>query len=137
MFKMRRFILIMAAAAAMGAALFFTTSLLGQAASNSIPAKRLDLVTRAKLIADYRPAGCAGMTLTNIVYCTGITNCIGTAQNDLLLGDTENNDIHGGNGNDCIVSGGGDDTVTGDKGTNICIEGPGKDSYKKCTVVNP
>lgn len=137
MFKIRRFIMIMAAAAAMGAVIFLTSSLLGQAASNSVPHTRLGLVSQSILIAYFTPPGCAGMGLTNIIDCTGIPKCSGTTKNDLMLGDAASTELTGGTGNDCIVAGGGNDKVDGQTGTNICIEGPGVDSYKNCTVVTP
>ena len=118
-------------------AVIIAFSISGLTASNMVPATRLDLVTRAKLIADFRPAGCAGMTLVNIVYCTGTAVCNGTAQADLILGANNRNNIRGGGGNDCIVAGAGNDRVNGQNGSNICIEGPGADSYSNCTVVNP
>lgn len=126
----QRFILIMAAAAAIGVALFFSSGLLGLATSNSVSAKRVAVVTSAKLILDSTPAGCAGMTLTNIVYCKGSGICFGTTQSDLIIGDTANNTIHGGLGNDCIVAGSGNNTVNGQNGSNICIEGPGNNTIQ-------
>jgi Ca2+-binding RTX toxin-like protein len=107
------------------------------ASSNVIASTHLSQVTRNKLIADFRPAGCAGMTLVNIVYCTGNNDCFGTAQADLILGDSGKNTIYGGNGDDCIIAGAGNDKVDGQGGSNICIEGTGNDSYTNCTVVNP
>jgi hypothetical protein len=127
----------MVAAAAIGVALFFTSGLLGLATSNSVSAKRIAVVTHANLVLDSTPAGCTGMTFTNIVYCKSSSPCFGTPQSDLIFGDSGNNTIFGGNGNDCIISGGGDDIVNGQNGSNVCIEGTGNNTYRKCTVVNP
>jgi Ca2+-binding RTX toxin-like protein len=117
--------------------LILVISLSALAAKNTVSSSRVGMVTRARLIAELRPPGCAGMTLVNIVYCTGTNKCNGTNQGDLILGDSANNNIDGKNGADCIIAGGGDDTVDGSNGADICIEGPGNDSYTSCKVVNP
>lgn len=129
--------LIVAASAFILIGLIIAMSLTALAASNTVPLTRLGQVARAKLINDFRPAGCAGMTLVNFVFCTGTKLCNGTNQADLILGDSANNNISGKNGGDCIIAGGGDDTVNGANGSDVCIEGPGNDNYSSCTVVNP
>jgi Ca2+-binding RTX toxin-like protein len=117
--------------------LIIAISLSALAASNTVASSRIGQVVRPILISDIRPPACAGLNLTNIIYCTGTARCNGTNKGDLILGDSGRNDISGKNGGDCIIAGGGNDSVNGANGQDVCIEGPGTDTYASCTVVNP
>lgn len=118
----------------------FDISILGFAVSNTVHTSHAGMQTQIILINNLRPPGCAGLELVSIIYCSGSAICNGTTQSELILGDSSNNLINGGSKKanpDCIIAGGGDDTVEGGNKDDICIEGPGNDSYKKCTVVLP
>ena len=75
-----------------------------------------------------KPAACAALNLTAIV-----TNNSGTAASELVLGSAAGDNILGRGGNDCILGGGGADTINGGAGANdICIGGPGTDTFSNC-----
>ncbi|MGZ8716419.1 MAG: hypothetical protein ACXWYO_04835 [Gaiellaceae bacterium] len=75
-----------------------------------------------------KPAACAALNLTAIV-----TNNSGTAARELVLGSAAGENILGRGGNDCILGGGGADTINGGAGANdICIGGPGTDTFSNC-----
>jgi Ca2+-binding RTX toxin-like protein len=90
------------------------------------------------------PQACksAGLNPTSIVEGT-----TGTTGDDLILGTSAGETIRGDSavfgpyGNDCILGGGGNDTIHGDSfffiwdignGTDVCIGGPGSDSFGGC-----
>lgn len=104
------------------------------AAANFVPVTRADDQNLgARTANQLKPPQCT-MNLTNIVWCTGIGICSGTAGNDLILGtagsDTGPTRIVGGNGDDCLLGGAGDDDLRGQGGTNdVCIGGPGTDTF--------
>lgn len=107
------------------------------AATNTLPPTHLGESITAITANSLKPAACASINLTTIVYCPAQGKCSGTGASNLILGTTGNDNIQGKNGSDCIIPGGGDDIVQGNKGRDVCIEGPGDDSYKDCTVINP
>jgi len=78
-----------------------------------------------------KPAACSALNLTTLVTGTN-----GTAGNDLVLGPATASTLNGNGGIDCIVGGGGNDTINGNgNGANnndVCIGGPGTDTFKKC-----
>jgi hypothetical protein len=111
------------------------------AASNTVDPSRLHNETFSIGINNLRPPQCAGMTLTNIV--TGSGTFAGTTQNDLILGSPGADTILGNGGlwdtsSDCILGGGGNDNIWGDgwllggAGTDVCIGGPGTDTFHNC-----
>jgi hypothetical protein len=113
------------------------------AASNTVPASRLDDSRTSTDVNDLKPAQCAGLNLTNIV--TGSGTFGGTTQNDLILGSSGADTIMGNaalwdTSNDCIVGGGGNDNIWGDgwllggTGNDVCIGGPGTDTFHNCEV---
>jgi Ca2+-binding RTX toxin-like protein len=59
---------------------------------------------------------------------TGIENVIGTAFNDLLIGDTGANALTGGDGDDTIQSGAGNDVVSGGNGNDLINAYAGADA---------
>ena len=97
-------------------------------AGNTVPATKAG---RQQFTIDanaLKPAACASINLTAIV--TGLN---GTAANELVLGTAAANTINGRGGDDCILGGGGNDAITGGAGTNdICIGGPGTDTFTTC-----
>jgi Ca2+-binding RTX toxin-like protein len=98
-------------------------------ASSTVPASN---VGRSQATIDanaLKPAACAALNLTTVVAGTN-----GTAGNDLILGPSTASTLNGNGGADCIVGGGGNDTLNGNSntGTDVCIGGPGTDTFKKC-----
>lgn len=96
------------------------------AANIAVPTTRLTDQTRAVDPNEIKPSACSGLTLNDLVVCTGGI-CNGSNRSELILGSAGYDNIRGKNGNDCIVGGDGDDDITGDNGTDICIGGPGND----------
>jgi Ca2+-binding RTX toxin-like protein len=94
------------------------------AATNSVPATRLDDDSLAIDANAIKPAACASLNLTNIAYGTG------TAANDLVLGTAGGDNLSGDDGDDCLVGGGGDDMLDGKKGNDILLGGPGNDDLR-------
>jgi Ca2+-binding RTX toxin-like protein len=78
-----------------------------------------------------KPAACSALNLTTLVV--GVN---GTTGNDLILGPSTASTLNGNGGIDCIVGGGGNDTINGNGNTpsnnDVCIGGPGTDTFKKC-----
>lgn len=98
-------------------------------ASNTVPATnvgRQQIVINANAL---KPAACSALNLTTVVAGTS-----GTAGNDLILGPSTASTLNGNGGTDCIVGGGGNDTLNGNSntGSDVCIGGPGTDTFKKC-----
>ena len=107
------------------------------AASNTVPATHLGQQVNPITANDLKPPECAGLNLTDIVVCSG-GNCNGTGANELLLGTSAGERIRGRGGTDCIVGGGGDDQLVGNgsKG-DVCIGGPGNDTFQTCEATYP
>ncbi len=75
-----------------------------------------------------KPAACASIDLTAIV-----TTGTGSAANELVLGTAGADTIKAKGGDDCVLGGGGNDTINGGAGANdICIGGPGVDTFSNC-----
>jgi len=101
------------------------------AATNTVPASRLDQVTSAINANALKPASCSAVALTSVVICTG-GNCDGTSASELVLGTSAGERIRGRGGTDCIVGGGGDDQLVGNGASDVCIGGPGNDTFTTC-----
>lgn len=97
-------------------------------AANTVPATNAG---RQQFTIDanaLKPAACAALNLTAIV-----TSNSGTAANELVLGTAAADSILGRGGNDCILGGGGNDAINGGAGANdVCIGGPGTDTFSNC-----
>jgi hypothetical protein len=111
------------------------------AASNTVDPSFLHSESFSIDIDDLTPPQCASLNLVNIV--TGSGTITGTTQNDLILGSSGGDTIVGNAGlwdtsDDCILGGGGNDTIWGDgwlfggTGTDVCIGGPGTDTFRNC-----
>lgn len=100
------------------------------AATNTVPATRLDDRTSFINANNVKPSACAGISVTNSVSGTGVIT--GTAGNDLIIASTGMDVIDGSGGNDCIVGGGGDDMINGGDGNDVCLGGPGTDVFATC-----
>lgn len=98
-------------------------------AANTVPATNVGEQQFAINANVLKPAACSALNLTTVV--AGVT---GTAGNDLLLGPSTGSTLNGNGGTDCIVGGGGNDTINGNSntGSDVCIGGPGTDTFKKC-----
>ncbi len=94
------------------------------AASNTIPATRLDAQSQSAGVDDLAPDVCRGMALSSIISGNGTIT--GTSGNDLILGGSGADVIDGGGGDDCLVGGGGDDTLIGGEGSDVCLGGSGE-----------
>lgn len=98
-------------------------------ASNTVPATN---VGQQQLTIDanaLKPAACSALNLTNLVIGTS-----GTASNDLILGPSTRSTLRGNGGRDCIVGGNGNDVIwgNGNKAGDVCIGGPGTDTFHLC-----
>lgn len=100
------------------------------AATNTIPATRLDDKTSSISLNNLKPSACSGISVTNLITDTG--SITGTSGNDLILASSGIDIIDGSGGNDCIVGGGGDDLIAGGDGSDICLGGPGTDVFATC-----
>ena len=58
---------------------------------------------------------------------TQIENVIGTALDDIMIGDAANNYFEGGTGNDTLLGGAGDDVLAGSSGNDLLVGGEGAD----------
>lgn len=98
-------------------------------ASNTVPATNVGRQQIAINANALKPAACSALNLTSLVAGTN-----GTAANDLILGPSTASTLKGNGGVDCIVGGGGADTINGNanNGNDVCIGGPGNDTFKKC-----
>lgn len=107
------------------------------AAGNTVPVTRLTDQSHAITANALKPPECAALNLVRIVVCpSGGGNCNGTNQADLVLGSPNVDNINGRQGNDCILGGGGDDTINGFVGNNdVCIGGPGNDTFLACETI--
>jgi Ca2+-binding RTX toxin-like protein len=100
------------------------------AASNSVPVTRLTNQAFAITANALKPPECAALNLAAIYIGSAVK---GTGANDLLLGTADADNLGGGGGSDCVVGGGGDDKLNGGKGNgDVCIGGPGNDTFKGC-----
>ena len=75
----------------------------------------------------FKPAQCAGVTLTSVIVVTG-GGATGTNANELMIGNGSRDQVlNGGAGNDCILGGGAsssiDNTLTGGNGNDVMIGG--------------
>jgi Ca2+-binding RTX toxin-like protein len=100
-------------------------------AANTVPASSVGQVSQPITANDLKPSACAALNLTRVV--AGVN---GTAGNDLLLGTGAAETLSGNGGVDCILGGGGNDTINGNGAAagDVCIGGPGTDTFKKCTT---
>jgi hypothetical protein len=96
------------------------------AASNTVPASRLDNITQGIGVPDLAPPECAAIAsgLSNLVIIGSGSPGNGS---DLIIGTSGADTITAGRGSDCIVAGGGDDTVNGNQGSDVLLGGPGND----------
>jgi Ca2+-binding RTX toxin-like protein len=100
-------------------------------AANVVPATRAEQDVRAIGLNDVKPGDCSGIAVTTLVTGSGVIN--GTGGNDLVLGAAGGDSITAGGGNDCVHGGGGDDTIDGGLlGTDVCVGGPGTDTFLNC-----
>lgn len=111
-------------------ALVLFSSVTALAATNTVPATRIDNLSLIIGLNDKKPSACEGSFLTSLV--TGTGTITGTSGNDLILGSSAADTIDGLGGDDCIVAGGGDDNITGGDGTDVCMGGPGSDTFITC-----
>lgn len=62
-----------------------------------------------------------------------VTDGVGSGANELVLGTAGDDSLNGKGGNDCILGGGGNDTINGGAGNkDVCIGGPGTDTFSNC-----
>jgi Ca2+-binding RTX toxin-like protein len=103
------------------------------AASNTVPATRVDDLSQVINANALKPTQCAALNLTALFVCpAGGGNCRATAANELILGSPNVDSIKGRGGTDCILGGGGNDDITGNNGADVCIGGPGTDTFTGC-----
>ena len=100
-------------------------------AANVVPATRAAHDDRAIGLNDVKPGDCSGVAVATLVTGSGLIS--GTGGNDLVLGASAGDTISASGGNDCVHGGGGDDTIDGGVlGTDVCIGGPGTDTFVNC-----
>ncbi|MEB8385783.1 right-handed parallel beta-helix repeat-containing protein [Rhodobacteraceae bacterium KMM 6894] len=97
-------------------------SLFGGAGTDTVTYANSALGVTANLAASMGSGGDA----QGDIY-SGISNLIGTAFNDTLIGRSDANEIEGGDGIDFISGGAGDDTLDGGGDNDIIIGGAGDD----------
>ena len=110
--------------------LIWVSAVTAIAATNTVPATRVE--SRSTTIGPnhLKPSACAGLFLA--ITISGSGTITGTAGNDLILGSSGVDSIDGLGGNDCIVGGGGDDILNGGEGTDVCLGGIGNDMFVDC-----
>jgi Ca2+-binding RTX toxin-like protein len=110
------------------------SSLTAMTAGNTVPSTKLGQQISAINANALKPASCSALSLVNIVICPAAGGtCTGTSKNDLILGSANADTITGKGGNDCILGGGGNDTINGNGGAgDVCIGGPGTDTFSNC-----
>jgi Ca2+-binding RTX toxin-like protein len=101
------------------------------AAGNSVPATRLGDSSRLITVNALKPSQCASINLEDIVTCSGFI-CLGSNDNDLILGSSGFQFILAGSGDDCIVGGSGGGFINGGGGHDVCIGGSGSYSFTNC-----
>lgn len=111
-------------------ALVLFSSVTALAATNTIPASRMDDLSILIGLNDKKPPACEGWFLTSLV--TGTGTITGTSGNDLIIGSSAVDTIDGLGGDDCIVAGDGNDDITGGDGSDVCMGGPGSDIFITC-----
>jgi Ca2+-binding RTX toxin-like protein len=100
-------------------------------AANTVPASRVGNPTQAISLDDLKPSQCSAVTGMGLITGSGVIT--GTVGNDLILGSPGIDAIDGKNGNDCLVGGGSGDSLDGGAGTgDVCLGGPGTDSFARC-----
>jgi hypothetical protein len=104
--------------------------MLAVAANNVVPITYLTDQSSIVTVNDLKPPACSAIVLTAILYCPpGGGACDGTDASELVLGTTADDDIQSGKGDDCILGGGGADSLKGEQDIDVCIGGPGTDSF--------
>jgi Ca2+-binding RTX toxin-like protein len=112
------------------AGLILFSMILAVAANNVVPVTYLTDQSSAMTANDLKPSDCSAISLTTILFCpTGGGACDGTDASELVIGSPADDDIKSGKGDDCILGGGGNDSIRGDQNIDICLSGPGTDSF--------
>jgi Ca2+-binding RTX toxin-like protein len=101
-------------------------------ANNVVPATKLNKEVSTRTIPELLPPECSSQTSTITAFVLGTA---GTSANELLMGTTAIETINGASGDDCLMGGAGNDTLNGGAGSNdVCIGGPGTDTFSGCEV---
>jgi Ca2+-binding RTX toxin-like protein len=112
---------------------------------NVMTGGRLAQLARTVAPADFAPAACASLGITELVAGSGNlrapsgapTLILGSAAADRLRGDDGDDCLVGGDGNDLLVGGDGVNTFDGGGGWDVCIGLSRVGRYKECEVVLP
>jgi Ca2+-binding RTX toxin-like protein len=100
-------------------------------ATNTVTPSRAQDVSQAIDPNAAKPPECASIDVDNQIDGSGVI--AGTLDNDLIFGSSGSDAIDGLAGDDCIVGGDGADTIDGSLGGNdICLGGPGIDTFVGC-----
>lgn len=103
-------------------------------ATNNIAGSRADDTTATVSNDSLTPPECAGMTFDQSITGSGII--AGTPLRDLIRGSATADTITGLAEDDCIVGGDGADTIDGGPlGNDVCIGGPGIDTFTECETI--
>lgn len=92
---------------------------------------KLNLGTTAVQTVTYRPLLAVSQQLRLQLkdpQADGIEGVVGTAFDDLIVGNDRGNDLQGGGGNDTLYGGRGDDTLSGQDGNDGLFGGEGNDT---------
>lgn len=101
------------------------------ATANTVAQSRAGVVVQPITANDLKPIECAGLNLTTVIAGSGTIN--GGSQSALILGSAGADTINGKGGSDCMLGGGGNDSFNGGNGNqDVCIGGPGTDTFKNC-----
>ena len=136
-FRKKRLFMVLAIIVLIGIAI--TLAFSGLAASNVVPTTRMGFSTATTNGNTLKPAECSAITISNVIYCTAGVDCNGTNSSDLIFGTSSADTIDGKNRADCIIGGGGNDTINGGSGSgnDVCLGGPGSNTYTNCYYSNP
>jgi hypothetical protein len=98
---------------------------LGRTASNTVPVTYASDTAESVTADSLKPAECAGITLTALVYGGGTVT--GGAANELIVGSGGVDTITANGGDDCVLAGGGADTAYGGAGADVVLGAAGND----------
>lgn len=100
------------------------------AANNVVPVTYLTDQSSIVTVNDIKPSACSAITLTDFYFCPATGGaCVATDASELVIGSIMDDAIDSGKGDDCILGGGGIDDLKGEKDIDICLGGPGADSF--------
>jgi Ca2+-binding RTX toxin-like protein len=106
--------------------------------SNSVPTTNLGLSSSPITGNTLKPSECNPIAIQNIIIALGPGTTNGNNLRNLMLGTPGTDTLNGSSGNDCIIGGASNDILNGGGGPgDICIGGPGTDTFFNCETTYP